>query len=454
MAADDPPLSQSETFASEYRPAILWILVPLVLAVTVVAAFVLSSDKWPYAMTWLGLDKVTEAALPKLVALLTAALLALAPLAACFVQTISLTRQLAKLDDIVNPAAKATQYFQLARSNLIAVRPASLTQPGFTGPILLFSAIITFCSLISFMGLYWPNELAKKSFILGGLYVLKNDVSEPDIINYQSGTLVIAGVAFIGAYLTLFKRLLDQLNNNDVYPITFHYHSLWLIGAMMIAAIARHILSLFGMTENAALILIAFAIGAAPSPFVSAFLHWAFNKLNIVGDKDDPARSDLPSNSNLLMIDGLANANIDRLSELDITDAQILSCQNPFTLWVRLPYEFGLIVDWISQAQLYVCVREEGFRAARAQQINNIRKFYAVLSDPLSSPQLCDELKLQRAFVAPLLTSLNDNPSFVRLQEVERAMLGFDETTRQASDPKMAPNPASPAALVAAPLTG
>ena len=172
--------------------------------------------------------------------------------------------------------------------------------------------------------------------------------------------------------------------------------------------------------------------------------------LNIVGDKDDPPRSDLPSNSNHLMIDGLANANIDRLSELDITDAQILSCQNPFTLWVRLPYEFGLIVDWISQAPLYVCVREEGFRAARAQQINNIRKFYAVLSDPLSSPQLCDELKLQRAFVAPLLTSLNDNPSFVRLQEVERAMLGFDETTRQASDPKMAPNPTSPAALVAA----
>lgn len=62
-------------------------------------------------------------------------------------------------------------------------------------------------------------------------------------------------------------------------------------------------------------------------------------------DKDDPSRSSMPTNLNLLMIDGLANEKIDRLAELEISDAQVLSCQNPFLLWVRLPYDLGLIVD-------------------------------------------------------------------------------------------------------------
>ena len=48
------------------------------------------------------------------------------------------------------------------------------------------------------------------------------------IMHYQSATLVFAGVAFVGAYLALFRRLLDQLNNNDIYPISFHYYSAWL----------------------------------------------------------------------------------------------------------------------------------------------------------------------------------------------------------------------------------
>jgi hypothetical protein len=149
----------------------------------------------------------------------------------------------------------------------------------------------------------------------------------------------------------------------------------------------------------------------------------AFAKLNITGDKDDPKADTLPTNLNLLMIDGLANEKIDRLSELGITDAQVLSCQNPFTLWTRLPYDFGLIVDWISQAQLYVCLREAAFNTARGQQIGDIHKFVAVLSDKNAGPDLCKKLGMEPSYAAPLLASLNENPCFVRLREVKAAML-------------------------------
>jgi hypothetical protein len=171
------------------------------------------------------------------------------------------------------------------------------------------------------------------------------------------------------------------------------------------------------------MILISFAIGAAPAPFFAAFLHWAFAKLNITGDKEDPKPGMLPTNLNLLMIDGLANEKIDRLSELEITDAQVLSCQNPFILWTRLPYDLGLIVDWISQAQLYVCLREAAFNTARGQQIGDIHKFVAVLSDKDAGPDLCKKLGLEPSYAAPLLASLNENPCFVRLAEVKAAML-------------------------------
>jgi hypothetical protein len=131
----------------------------------------------------------------------------------------------------------------------------------------------------------------------------------------------------------------------------------------------------------------------------------------------------MPSNLNLLMIDGLTSEKIERLSELSITDAKILSCQNPFIIWVRLPYDFGLIIDWISQAQLYICLREDGLRKARAQQIGDIHKFVSVLSSDDGASKLCTELSLELAYVAPLLASLKSDPSFVRLSEVRAAMV-------------------------------
>jgi hypothetical protein len=385
-----------------------------------------------------------------LVSLFVATLFALAPLVACFVQTTSLDRRSKKLDEIIIPRLKATRYFQIAKAQLASVQPASVSEPDFVVPMVLFAIIIVFCSLLSFMALFWPNDFAPKSALLGGLYVLQDGLTVEKIETYQSGTLVVSAIAFVGAYLALFNRLLNQLNNNDIYPISFHYFSVWLITAMVLAAVMRHFAEVLGITENAVLIGVALAIGAVPAPFFTAFIHWAFGKLNISGDKDDPKRESMPTNLNLLMIDGLANEKIDRLAELEISDAQVLSCQNPFMLWVRLPYDLALIVDWVSQAQLYVCLREEGFRKARSLQIGDIHKFVSVLSDPTAAPDLCGELGLKASYVAPLLASLNANPCFVRLREVVRAMLpnppGRDETTVGDNAGESTPVPPAPKA--------
>jgi hypothetical protein len=392
----------------------------------IIAAIVLAAVVLVIYLVFSG-NTLIEAYAPSLVSLLVAAIFAAAPLVACFVQTVSIQRQADKLQCIIVSELKDTEYFKLANANLSSIKPASVTDHDFMLPIAVFTVVIVVCSMLSLMGIFWSDSLRNsKTAMLGGLYILGDNVTPEKIGQYQSQTLVVATVAFFGAYLALFKRLLDQLNNNDIYPISFYYYSLWLLTAMTIAAVARHFASVLGPAfgDSAALLLVAFAIGAAPTPFFSALLRSAFNRLKILGDKSDPDRDNMPSNLNLLMIDGLANEKIGRLSELEITDAQILSCQNPFTLWVRLPYDFGLIVDWISQAQLYVCLREEGFRKARAQEISDIHKFVQVMSSPAGAADLCNVLELKPSFVAPILASLNENPCIVRLREVNAAMIG------------------------------
>ena len=392
------------------------IILALVAAVALAGAF--------YVLRGSKLE-VSSGTVGPLVSLFVAAVFALAPLLACFAHTISIDRQKAKLEGLVLPRIKKTQYFVIAKASLDSIHPASVKEPDFVVPMLLFAVIIVFCSLISFMALYWLDAFVPKSTLLGGLHVLdKNVIGDVNqIAIYQSGTLVVSAVAFVGAYLALFNRLLNQINNNDIYPISFHYFSVWLITAMVLAAVMRHFGGLFGIGDSAVLLAVALAIGAMPAPFFTAFIHWAFSKLNISGDKDDPSRDKMPSNLNLLMIDGLANEKIDRLSELGISDAQVLSCQNPLLLWVRLPYDLALIVDWIAQAQLYVCLREEGFQKARAQQIGDIHKFVSVLSNSAAAGDLCGELGLKPTYVAPLLVSFNESPYFVRLREVKEAML-------------------------------
>jgi hypothetical protein len=113
--------------------------------------------------------------------------------------------------------------------------------------MLLFAVIIVFCSLISFMALFWLDAFSPKSTLLGGLHVLQDNLTDRQIATYQSGTLVMSAVAFVGAYLALFNRLLNQINNNDIYPISFHYFSIWLITAMVLAAAMRHFGGLFGI---------------------------------------------------------------------------------------------------------------------------------------------------------------------------------------------------------------
>ena len=108
-----------------------------------------------------------------------------------------------------------------------------------------------------------------------------------------------------------------------------------MLAAFFIAGAIRHVVPEYG--ANIAVILLSFAIGFVPDIFITSIVRRASQVIKVTSDQPDPKVEALPSNSSLLMIQGLDRDKIDRLSELYVTNAEVLACQNPFILSYDCP---------------------------------------------------------------------------------------------------------------------
>jgi len=151
-------------------------------------------------------------------------------------------------------------------------------------------------------------------------------------------------------------------------------------------------------------------------------LRRAFQIVKIRGTRNDPDPADLPTSLPLLMIDDLSREKIDRLGELGIDSAQILSQQNPFLLLPRLPYDLGLLVDWIAQAQLYVLAKDKGLKALRAIQVRHIFDLEIRLSDPACQAAICAAMGAAPSAATAIALELASDSAFLRLREVRDAL--------------------------------
>jgi hypothetical protein len=179
---------------------------------------------------------------------------------------------------------------------------------------------------------------------------------------------------------------------------------------------------LFGLANSQLLVLIGFAIGFAPDLFILVMARRAFQLIKVLGNQPDPRASELPTNLNLLMVEGMTRDRIDRLQELGIDSAHSLACQNPFMLWPRLPYDLRLLVDWIGQAQLYRWAKEVRLKKMREVGLINIFDLYTVLSDKEAAPLFCHSLDIDPIAITAYLNNLDQDPPFRRLREVRDAL--------------------------------
>jgi hypothetical protein len=420
IAAEKPGI---QLFLSEHAGVwarFKWLLPILI---TVVVTIALLVHYW----TFLNTDGAQY--IPVGFAIVLAVFLSALPAVMCFVQNVSRKRQLSKLNDLSTLPVAATTHYQTAVKAIDSVR--LVVDADYAFPIFLLF-ITLFIGFVAILTAYSRTSLFDTpSVLLGGLQDLTDKTG---FAQYQMQTFVVIAMAFFGSYIYALGRILDRINNGDLYPISLYYYSSRMIVACVAAAVLRHTVRIFGDTSDALfsgglsngamplLLLLGFGIGFAPDLFVMAMTRKAFQAMKIWGSRAEPDEKVRPKSLPLLMIDDLTRDKIDRLNELEIDSAEVLAQQNPFRLLPRVPYDLSLIVDWIAQAQLYALVRDDVLQKLRAIYIRNLFDLDIRLKDDQARQQVCQALGVPETAAKAVLQQLECDTSYLRLREVKEAM--------------------------------
>lgn len=411
ISHDDAPMERGRLASADAGERSRWLyrILPLIIFLVVVTA---AAIKYRAMILGDGMQYI-----PTIFTFVLSIFLSLLPPMICVVQNITRRRQLNRLVNLKSFAVSRSTYFRAAQTVVDGTRPG-VVDADFEAPLFVYF-VITFIGFAAFLiGYSLQSGFHVPSVLLGGLH----NPADADYDFYQAGTFCVMATAFIASYVYSLGRLLDRVNNNDLYPISLYYYAVRVVIACAAAAIFRHAADSFGLTNASLLLVVAFGIGFAPDLFIVAISRRAFQAVKIWGSRDDPAGT-RPTSLPLLMIDDLSRDKIDRLNELGIDSAQVLARQNPFLLLPRLPYDLGLIVDWIAQAQLYVLVRDEALAALRKIYVRDVFDLHVRLQSETARAGVCTALAITEADVASLQLQLEQDPSFARLGEVRTALV-------------------------------
>jgi hypothetical protein len=353
-----------------------------------------------------------------------AVMLAMMPAVICTVQNVSLRRQRGELDAMDGTSAADTTLYSAAQRTIRADTGDSWLDNDYVVPSFVYFLVCFVGFLAIFLGYSRYEMFDLATIFLGGL----SDPASDTYTMYQRGTFCVIAMAMAGAYAYALGRILDRINNNDLYPVSLYYYAARIIIACIVAAVLRHTVLVFdpvvpeGTEVNPLLLLLGFIVGFTPDLFIIAFSRKAFQVIKVWGSRSDPANDVMPRALPLLAIDDLSREKIDRLNEIGIDNAQVLAHQNPFLMLPRLPYELSLILDWISQAQLYVLVRDQRLKALRDVYVRNVIDLYIRLKNEAGNKPVCDALGMDVAAAPALIQQLEADPYFMQLKELSDAL--------------------------------
>jgi hypothetical protein len=353
-----------------------------------------------------------------------AVLLSMMPAVICTVQNVSLRRQQGELEALAGTGVTDTTLYSTAQRIISADAGDSWMDNDYIVPSFVYFLVCFAGFLAVFLGYSRHEMFDPPTIFLGGL----TDPAAETYTMYQRGTFCVVAMAMAGAYAYAIGRILDRINNNDLYPISLYYYAARIIIACIVAAVLRHSILVFdpvvpeGTALNPLLLLLGFIVGFTPDLFIIALSRKAFQVIKVWGSRSDPADDVMPSALPLLMIDDLTREKIDRLNEIGVDNAQVLAHQNPFLMLPRLPYELSLIVDWISQAQLYALVRDARLKALRGVYVRNIVDLYVRLKNEAGNKPVCEALGMDVAGAPALIQQLEADAYFMQLKELSAAL--------------------------------
>ena len=353
-----------------------------------------------------------------------AVMLSMMPAVICTVQNVSLRRQQGELEALDGTGAADTTLYTTAQRTIGADAGDSWMDNDYIVPSFVYFMVCFVGFLAVFLGYSRHEMFDPPTIFLGGL----TDPASETYTMYQRGTFCVVAMAMAGAYAYALGRILDRINNNDLYPISLYYYSARIIIACIVATVLRHSILVFngvvpdGTELNPLLLLLGFVVGFTPDLFIIAISRKAFQVIKVWGSRSDPADDVMPTALPLLAIDDLSREKIDRLNEIGIDNAQVLAHQNPFLMLPRLPYELSLIADWVSQAQLYALVRDERLKALRGVFVRNIIDLYIRLKNEAGNKPVCDAMGMDVSAAPALIQQLEADPYFMQLKELSDAL--------------------------------
>jgi hypothetical protein len=201
---------------------------------------------------------------------------------------------------------------------------------------------------------YHPD---KRNLMLTASLLEGSGLKIPDL-RWQS--MVVLTMAFIGAFVWSCQNIIRRLVSGDLSPNAYYGAGLRMVFAALISLMLSYFLTASPGSPytRGFLPVVAFLAGMLPE---QALLYLT-EKLKIFSFNKKGVSAPLP----LTMIEGISTFDRIRLSEVGVEDAQNLAEANLIDLLLKTPFAPGMLIDWISQAKLYVYFKDNVLVLRRA----------------------------------------------------------------------------------------
>ena len=333
--------------------------------------------------------------------------------------------------DSASSAVKMTQLYESACAYFERRKvPGLFSSPAHLISIWALLFIVFLCALMTFFGAAFFSQDATPSYVLGGARAV--GPATPELAGYQSATVFTASMAFLSAYIWMIAQIVNRINNDDMNPISYHFLSVRLLTACLMAGIARLVIEAIPELKTViapaggppfGLAVIGFVIGWKPTFWIDELYDWALKLLRSTRLKQrKPAQDNMPQDMSLLMIQGMIDGKIERLQELDIDNCQRLARENAVILWLT-PYNLEMIVDWVAQAQLCMLFEDDKIEALRKIGVRDIFGYLEMIAPPDTRTAIHGVLQtVPIEVIAGHLDYIAKEPAFTRLQELRKAI--------------------------------
>lgn len=226
------------------------------------------------------------------------------------------------------------------------------------------------------------------------------------------GSRLIAGMAFLGAYIWGFQYILRRYTLNDLTPDVYYNLIMRMILATLVAVIIYNAYDAIadgdgeGLTSKVWPVL-AFMIGMFPQ----RGLYWLTERLPLMSSEVSDSVRDAP----LEMIEGIESQDKLRLRELGIDTCYDLAVVDFVPLILNTPYGARQLIDWILQAKLcvYCGAGMKDLRPLGIRTILDLEHLKESDFQALSQDTAITESALQRAQIA-----LKNSEEIKRLRRV------------------------------------